>query len=290
MKDQFESYFKSLQDEITGIIEMVEGKAKFVNHSYDTGPRENGIVKIIKNGQALQKGSVNRYFLQSERDDYIDYKTGLKIVFHPKNPNAPIVQTHYQYHEISDLLGAVTEESISGEMNLIPNYLIREDASYFHRVCQEVCNKYHPDWYTSFKKQCDKHYWNPLRKETLGIGGIYFEDLKADDQLNVGKLFRFIKDLGEAFIPSYMPILEKRKDAPAVENHRNWQAFRRGRFIEYDFLFDSSFPNRTKESIHPDAVLAQLPPESDFKYGFEPEEGSREAMLVNALKNPREWV
>src|SRR5699024_304198 len=140
MRDPFESYFKTLQNEITGIIEMVEGKAKFISHTYHS-PQEKGIIKIIKNGQVLQKGAANRYTLHSAINDKKHYKTGLQITFHPKNPNAPTLQSHYQYHEVSDLSGNIVEHDVSGEMNLIPNYLIREDASYFHRVCQEVCSK-----------------------------------------------------------------------------------------------------------------------------------------------------
>lgn len=294
MKDQFQSYFQKLQTEITDIVEMMEGKAKFTNHEYGENQNEKGHLKLLKNGQVFDKGSVHFYQQESEQIEgqsaQKTLKTGLKVVFHPKNPNAPTLQSHYQYNQELNASGEVTKEWIAGEMNLIPNYLIIEDAAYFHRVCKEICDKYNREWYASFKAQCDKQYWNKLRQETLGVGGIYFDEIIPDENINTEQLLNFIKDFGEAFIPSYMPILEKRKAAPSVAQHEKWQAFRRSRFTEFYLLFNNDFISQIKTSQFPDVYLASLPQNASFEVDFEPEEGSRESKLVHILKDPREWV
>lgn len=293
MRDQFQSYFQKLQTEITDIVEMMEGKAKFTSHQYGEHQSEKGELKLLKNGQVFDKGSVHLYQQELEIEDQQAqkiFKTGLRVVFHPKNPNAPILQSHYQYNQKLNSSGQVIKEWIAGEMNLIPSYLINEDASYFHRVCKEVCDKYNPKWYATFKTECDKQYHNKLRQETLGVGGIFFDKITPDKNRNTKQLLDFIKDLGEAFIPSYMPILEKRKAAPSVAQHEKWRAFRRSRFIEFYLLFNNAFITQIKTSRFADIHLAVLPQNASFEVDFKPEEGSRESKLVNVLKAPREWV
>lgn len=302
MRDEFFSYFRHLQAEIGSLVEMMEGKAKFQVHSYSSSPEE-GCLKLLQNGQVLDKGSLHFYARQFNVDPAIEsflelkkseaqkvYQNGLVLVFHPKNPNAPSVQAQWQYSELWGAAAQPVERWVRCGMNLIPHYLIAEDAVYFHKVCSEVCHQYDVDWYSRFKKRCDQYYYNALRGETLGIGGLYTGKLLPSEDCDLPQLFTFVKDLGEAFIPSYMPILERRKDAPSVVKHKQWQAFRRSRFTEFGFLFDPRFSFFLQQSAHPDTILAELPPQVDFAYEWEPEQGSREATLVQALKDPKDWI
>lgn len=302
MRAEFFAYFRHLQAEIGDLVEMMEGKAKFRVHSYSSLPEE-GHLKLLQNGQVLDKGSLHFYTRQFAVDPTISsflevkdataqkvYENGLVLVFHPKNPNAPSVLAHWQYSELLGAAAQPLQQWVRCGMNLVPHYLIAEDAVYFHKVCKEVCQAYHPDWYNRFKKECDRYYYNDLRSEALGIGGLYTGRLQPSKEGDLPQLFSFTKDLGEAFIPSYMPILERRKDAPSVVQHKQWQAFRRSRFTEFGFLADPRFSFFLRQSAHPDAVLAGLPPQADFAYEWEPEQGSREAKLVQVLKAPKDWI
>lgn len=302
MRAEFFAYLRHLQTEIGDLVEMMEGKTKFQVHSYSSS-LEEGRLKLLQNGQVLDKGSLHFYTRQFPVDPAVVpflevkkaahqkvYENGLELVFHPKNPNAPSILAHWQYSELSRIGAEPLQRWVRCGLNLIPYYLIAEDAVYFHKVCREVCDPYHRDWYRRFKERCDRYYYNGLRRETLGIGGLYTGQLRPSKEVDLSRLFAFVKDLGEAFIPSYMPILERRKDAPSVAKHKQWQAFRRSRFTEFNFLADSRFSFFLQQSAHPDAVLSKLPPQADFAYEWEPESGSREAKLAEVLRAPKDWV
>ncbi len=244
------------------------------------------------------------------------FAAGISLVVHPRNPHAPTVHANYRYFEITDLpaegekgedgappKGKLLAWWFGGGCDLTPSYLYEEDAVHFHRTIKEACDPHGAALYPEFKKWCDKYFFIPHRGEARGIGGIFFDDLNdqkhhilSDDvqrPRSPEELFAFIKSTGDSFVPSYLPILERRARTPFTPAQRRWQLIRRGRYVEFNLVYDRGTkfglltPNARIESI-----LMSLPETARWEYMSEvgTEEGSEEAKVVEVLRSPKEWV
>lgn len=242
---------------------------------------------------------------------------GLSLIVHPRNPMAPTVHLNYRYFELVESVSTAIEDNVpkangpplawwfGGGCDLTPSYVFDEDAIHFHETIKAACDKHSTDFYRSFKPWCDEYFFIPHRNEGRGLGGIFFDDLSAlphtrlQEANGVGKrpttpeaLFDFIRDCGDAFVPSYVPILQRRVDLPYTDEERRWQLIRRGRYVEFNLMYDRgtkfglSAPGARIESI-----LMSLPETARWEYCTDMgAEGTREGELVELLRKPKDWI
>ncbi|OWP00872.1 coproporphyrinogen iii oxidase [Marssonina coronariae] len=308
MRLRMEEFIKEQQKIIVAALEEVDGK----RFRIDTWERPNGgggISSVLQDGNVFEKAGVNisvvygtlpRPAIEKMRvnhsaiDPNVDsldfFATGLSIVLHPKNPMAPTVHLNYRYFETAKPDGTSNAWWFGGGTDLTPSYLFDEDAIHFHKTIKEACDNHDKEYYPRFKAWCDQYFSNKHRNETRGIGGIFFDDLdeKEKDQENT---FAFAQSCLKAFLPSYLPIIAKRKDMPFTEKEKEWQQIRRGRYVEFNLVHDrgTAFGLNTP-SARVESILMSLPLTASWRYMHEPEEGSREQRLVDVLRKPREWV
>ncbi|KAF9011761.1 coproporphyrinogen III oxidase [Cyathus striatus] len=232
------------------------------------------------------------------------FAAGLSLVVHPRNPHAPTVHSNYRYFEITDPEneGEVLAWWFGGGSDLTPSYLYDEDAVHFHGTLKAACDKHGEELYPKFKKWCDEYFFIPHRGETRGVGGLFFDDVNSGAHLRLASpsrpttpegIFAFVKSVGDAFVPSYIPILERRHSAEYTPEQRRWQLLRRGRYVEFNLVYDRGTKfGLVTPGARVESILMSLPETARWEYMCEvgTEEGSEEARLMSVLKEPREWV
>lgn len=308
MRLRMESFVKNLQKNICEGIEKVDGKGKFVSSTWERPEfGGEGITCVLSDGNVMEKAGVAVSVIYSEltpeavrqmrqdRGKNIDaegivpfFVTGISLVMHAKNPHAPTVHLNYRYFEVMNPDGSPKLWWFGGGADLTPVYLYKEDAVHFHKTYKDGCDMFDKSYYPRMKKTCDTYFFNAHREESRGIGGIFFDDFNTKPAEDI---FLLVKELGNRFLPSYVPILEKRKDMVFDEEMVRWQQIRRGRYVEFNLIWDRgtkfglSAPCSRVESI-----LMTLPLTARWEYMHEPEPGSKEEELVKVLKSPEDWV
>jgi coproporphyrinogen III oxidase len=300
MKNQFYSYIQNLQDTITSKLEEIDGKETFKEDVWKRKEGGGGRTRVIENGNVFEKGGVNisavhgklpevlRKQFGVEEGDF--FACGLSLVLHPKNPFVPTVHANWRYFEMYDTEGNIVTQWFGGGQDLTPYYLMEEDAIHFHTICKEACDKHNSEFYPKFKKTCDTYFWNAHRNEARGIGGLFFDYLKETEEYSVQNRYDFVTEIGNSFLNSYVPIVEKRKNITYTPEHRNWQEIRRGRYVEFNLVHDRGTLFGLKTNGRIESILMSLPPIVQWKYNYEPVEGSEESKLIKVLKKPKEWI
>jgi len=302
IKEEFAAYIQNLQNEICSSLEEIDGKSSFREDDWDREGGGGGKTRVISKGDVFEKGGVNISTVHGELPEPIKkhfnvedgwfWAGGISLVVHPKSPMIPTVHANFRYFELYDdeeMMHPV-DGWFGGGADLTPYYLYEEDARHFHQVFKDVCDKHGEDLYPDFKKQCDEYFYNSHRNEARGIGGLFFDYLRADDKRTLEDWHSFAEDTGKVFLDSYIPIVERRKDETYGEEERYWQEIRRGRYVEFNLIHDRGTLFGLKTNGRIESILMSLPPEVRWDYDFNPEEGSREAKLIEVLKEPREWV
>lgn len=208
------------------------------------------------------------------------YATGISLVLHPRNPRVPTVHANFRYIERGK------EWWFGGGADLTPYRLYADDARHFHRVWQTVCDRHDAEYYPRFKKWCDEYFYLPHRQEARGVGGIFFDNLSGDRD----KIYAFWKDVGEAFLESYVPIVERRRDETYSEEERRFQLLRRGRYVEFNLMYDRGTVFGLKTGGRIESILMSLPPLARWEYNVECPSGTPEAELMDVLRKPRDWL
>jgi coproporphyrinogen III oxidase len=308
MRLRMEDFIKQQQKKIVKELEKLDGK-KFKVDTWTRDSGGGGISCVLQEGNVFEKAGVNISVVYGSLpksaiakmranhrkiDTAVDslpfFAAGLSMVLHPKNPMAPTVHLNYRYFETEKPDGSIGTWWFGGGTDLTPSYLFDEDAVHFHQTIKQACDKHDKSYYPRFKEWCDNYFNNKHRGESRGIGGIFFDDLD-DQEKDQENTFAFVQSCLKSFLPSYIPIITRRKDLPYTEKEKEWQQIRRGRYVEFNLVHDRgtafglNTPNARVESI-----LMSLPLTATWKYMHEPEKGSREQRLVDILKNPREWV
>jgi coproporphyrinogen III oxidase len=239
---------------------------------------------------AIEKMRINHKAIDPTVDSLEFFAAGLSMVLHPVNPMAPTVHLNYRYFETANPDGTSNAWWFGGGTDLTPSYLFDEDAIHFHKTIKEACDKHDKSYYPRFKKWCDSYFSNKHRGESRGVGGIFFDDLD-DSEKDQENIFAFVQTSLKAFLPSYIPIIERRKDMPFTEQEKQWQQIRRGRYVEFNLVHDrgTAFGLNTP-SARVESILMSLPLTASWRYMYEPEKGSREQRLVDVLREPKEWV
>lgn len=301
IKDRFIPFIQQLQNEICAAVEAVDGQAKFREDKWERDGGGGGITRVIADGKVFQKGGVNtsvvhgnlpavmaQQFNVAENSRFL--AAGISLVIHPVNPFVPTVHANFRYFELYREDGSIADSWFGGGADLTPYYIFEEDGAHFHRTFKEACDAFGAALYPQYKDQCDVYFVNKHRNnEARGIGGIFYDYLRPNAERTAEDLLQFQFANGKAFIGSYLPIVEKRKDLPYTEQNVHWQEYRRGRYVEFNLIHDRGTLFGLKTNGRIESILMSLPAKARWEYDYHPAPGSPEAELLEYLK-PRDWV
>lgn len=286
---QAADYFRDLQDRICQGLEALDGQ-RFHEDIWEREGGGGGRSRILENGGVFEKAGVNfsEVFGQMSADfaaqipgegrDFV--ATGISLVLHPRNPMVPTVHANFRFLTKGD------RQWFGGGADLTPYYPVKEDVVHFHQTWQKVCLRHPaPVDYPRFKKWCDDYFYLPHRGEARGVGGIFFDYLEGD----FTQLFDFVRDCGDSFLEAYLPIVRRRHNDPYAERERAFQEFRRGRYVEFNLIYDRGTLFGLKTGGRIESILMSLPPMVRWRYNYQPEAGTREAELTQFLQ-PRAWT
>lgn len=287
--EKTESYFKGLQDRITAGIEDLDG-TRFREDNWSREGGGGGRTRVMADGNVLEKAGVNFSSVHGNLPEEFAAKiplgsgtsffaTGVSLVFHPRSPMVPAVHANFRYLEKGDAAW------FGGGMDLTPTYPFADDAAHFHRTIKQACDRQDPSFYPKFKKWCDEYFMLKHRNEMRGIGGLFFDYLEGDREKN----FAFVQNLGDAFLEAYVPIARRRMNEPFGEGERQYQLYRRGRYVEFNLLYDRGTIFGLETRGRTESILMSLPPLVRWVYDYKPEPGSREATALEFFQ-PREWA
>jgi len=210
MKNKFYAYIQNLQDQICKGLETADGQAKFREDLWDRPEGGGGRTRVIENGAAIEKGGVNISAVHGKLPEAMQayfnvgdvdfFACGLSLVIHPKNPMAPTVHANWRYFEMYDKSGNIINSWFGGGQDLTPYYLFEEDAKHFHQTCKNACDKHNPEFYPRFKKQCDEYFWNAHRDEASGVGGLFFDNCKATENMSIEYWYTFVSSCAHSFL------------------------------------------------------------------------------------------
>ncbi|MEZ2413822.1 oxygen-dependent coproporphyrinogen oxidase [Muriicola sp. E247] len=300
MKEKFYAYIQALQNTICDKLEAIDGSATFQEDLWERPEGGGGRTRVIQNGNVFEKGGVNisavhgelpdsmKAYFKVEQADF--FACGLSLVLHPENPMIPTVHANWRYFELYDQNGKVVDQWFGGGQDLTPYYLFEEDARHFHTVCKEACDQHHPEFYTKYKEKCDSYFWNAHRNEARGVGGLFFDYCKPTEEFSLEQWFNFVAEVGDSFLHSYVPIVERRKRLPYSKTQRDWQEIRRGRYVEFNLVHDKGTLFGLKTNGRIESILMSLPPKVQWRYDHNPEQGSEESKLLDVLMSPRNWI
>jgi coproporphyrinogen III oxidase len=286
------AYFRDLQDRICAALAELDGQAAFREDAWQRPGGGGGRSRVLIDGGVFEKAGVNFSEVAGQLSEEFaaqvgpgatgrDFSaTGISLVLHPRNPFVPTVHANFRYLTRGD------RQWFGGGADLTPYYPFHEDAVHFHRTWRDVCARHAPPVdYATFKKWCDDYFFLPHRGEPRGVGGIFFDYLEGD----LEALFAFVRDCGDAFLGAYLPIAGRRRDLPYGERERAFQEFRRGRYVEFNLIYDRGTLFGLKTGGRIESILMSLPPAVRWPYDYRPEPGSREAELYEFLR-PRDWA
>lgn len=303
MRTKMELLVMKTQADFCRALESLESDGSFKVDRWTRKEGGGGVTCVLQDGQVFEKAGVNvsvvtgvlphaavqqmRARGKKMQDSVPFFAAGVSAVIHPRNPMIPTIHFNYRYFEVENEDGS-TQWWFGGGTDLTPYYLDEEDARHFHRTLKIACDKHDPSYYSKFKKWCDDYFHIVHRGERRGLGGIFFDDLDAPNQ---NEVFRFVTSCAESVVPSYIPLVKKHKDDGYGYHERQWQLLRRGRYVEFNLIYDrgTKFGLFTPGARY-ESILMSLPLNAKWEYMHEPETDSKESKLLEVLKNPKDWV
>jgi coproporphyrinogen III oxidase len=292
-KERISQAFQSLQDHICEALEVLDAGQTFQEDKWQRAEGGGGRTRILAHGNLIEKGGVNfsevygpvtdmmRKQLQLDGDEF--YATGVSIVLHPHNPHVPIIHMNVRYFELNT--GVYW---FGGGIDLTPHYVVPEYAAKFHQGLKTVCDNYHADFYPKFKQWADDYFFIPHREETRGIGGIFYDHLKADENISKEQLLQFSLDLGRLFPVVYQEQADAFRNWPYTTDELAWRNYRRGRYVEFNLVYDRGTTFGLKTNGRTESILMSLPGNASWIYNREHNE--REIETINALRKNIDWI
>lgn len=290
-------YLLGLQASIVASMEEVDG-CRFITDSWERPEGGGGISRVIEEGNVFERGGVNFSHVMgnnlppsaaASRPELAGRKweaMGVSLVLHPRNPYAPTVHMNVRFFT-TYAEGKDPVWWFGGGMDLTPYYGFEEDAKHFHQTCKDALTPFGNDLHPRFKKWCDEYFYLKHRKEARGVGGIFFDDFNEQP---FAQSFAMTKSVGDGFLKAYRPILERRKDLAYGETERDFQAYRRGRYVEFNLVFDRGTLFGLQSGGRTESILMSMPPIVKWRYDWKPEAGSAEAKLATDFLVHKEWV
>jgi coproporphyrinogen III oxidase len=293
------SWFLDLQARIVAGLEAIDG-TPFRRDEWTRPEGGGGISRLIEEGAVLERGGVNFSHVRGDKLPPSASASrpgiagrpweamGVSLVLHPRNPYAPTVHLNVRMF-VAHASGPDAADAwwFGGGMDLTPYYGVAEDAIHFHRTCRDALAPFGCDVHAKYKKWCDEYFFLKHRGEARGIGGIFYDDLSEG---GFGRCFTLTKSVGDHFLAAYTPILERRKDVPYGERERDFQAYRRGRYVEFNLVWDRGTLFGLQSGGRTEAILMSLPPIVKWRYDWKPEPGTPEARLYTDFLVAKDWL
>ncbi len=288
-------WFKNLQDSICTAIETCDEKGVFDEELWQRPGGGGGRTRIIQNANIIEKGGVNfsevhgilpdkiTNALQVQGNDF--FATGVSIVLHPFSPMLPIIHMNVRYFEVSS-----GEKWFGGGIDLTPIYVNENQSQYFHQELKRACDKHDSEYYPQFKKWADDYFYIKHRNETRGIGGIFFDKLIEDEKHNLEERFQFVQDIGKTFAPVYTRFMDANKDIPYGKKEKDFQLMRRGRYVEFNLVYDRGTKFGLDTDGRTESILMSMPPEANWKYNYKPAPNSAEEKTLLFLQKGIDWI
>jgi len=291
-------YLLELQDTICAKISEIDGGAEFREDSWDRAEGGGGRSRVITDGNVFEQAGVN--FSNVFGDTLPQSATaqrpelagrgfqamGVSLVVHPQNPYVPAAHMNVRFF-IAGKDGEAPLWWFGGGFDLTPYYGFEEDARHWHRTACDACRPFGKDLYPAYKKWCDEYFYIRHRKEPRGIGGLFFDDLNEG---GFDRCFSFMRSVGDHFVPAYLPIVRRRRDIPYGERERDFQLYRRGRYVEFNLVYDRGTLFGLQSGGRTESILMSLPPKAAWRYNWQPEPGTEEARLYEEFLKPRDWL
>jgi coproporphyrinogen III oxidase len=296
-KEAIKNYFLNLQESIVSRMELLDGKP-FRRDAWDRPEGGGGVSRLVEEGNFLERAGANFSHVMGEklppsasahRPELAGRRweaMGVSLVFHPRNPYVPTVHMNVRCF-IAEKEGEDPVWWFGGGMDLTPYYGFEEDAVHFHATCKNALEPFGADWHPRFKKWCDEYFFLRHRGEPRGVGGIFFDDLNTPD---FETCFNLMQSVGDHFLPAYVPIFERRKDTNFGERERDFQAYRRGRYVEFNLVFDRGTLFGLQSGGRTESILMSMPPIVKWRYDWKPETGTPEARLYTDFLVAKDWV
>ncbi len=291
-------YLLDLQNNICQVIESEDGRSQFMEDPWQHKEGGGGLTRVLEGGDVIEKAGVNFSHVQGlrlppaatekrpELANAMFQAMGVSVVIHPRNPYAPT--SHFNVRCIgAEVEGRGTVWWFGGGFDLTPYYGFDEDCVHWHQMAKEACDPFGADVYPKFKKWADDYFYLKHRQEQRGIGGLFFDDLNTRD---FDHCFDFMQSVGTHYIKAYQPILAKRKLQAYGERERKFQLYRRGRYVEFNLLYDRGTLFGLQSNGRTESILMSLPPAVEWHYAMTPEAGSAEAELYSRFLKPQDWV
>ena len=318
-KERVSQWLQQLQDKICQGLEQLDGVGKFQQDVWEREEGGGGRSRVMREGAVFEQGGVGFSEVHgshlppsilTQRPEAAGHKwfaTGTSLVLHPRNPYVPTVHLNYRYFEAGPVWW------FGGGADLTPYYANASDAAHFHSTLKQACDNHHPEYYSVFKRWCDEYFYLKHRGETRGVGGLFFDYQDGQGQLYRGpnpdgaaavysnsigtlaprsweEVFAFVRDCGEAFLSAYVPIVERRKNIEYGDRERNFQLYRRGRYVEFNLVYDRGTIFGLQTNGRTESILMSLPPLVRWEYGYQPEPNTPEAELYETFLKPQDWV
>lgn len=296
--NRVKQYLLQLQQTICQQLAEEDGAADFIVDQWQRAEGGGGISRVISNGNVFEKGGVNFSHVMGEnmpasatahRPELAGRSfqaMGVSLVLHPHNPHVPTSHANVRFF-IAEKEGEEPVWWFGGGYDLTPYYLYEEDAVFWHQVAKDACDPFGDNVYANYKKWCDDYFYLKHRGEARGLGGLFFDDV---NQWDFEKSFAFMQSVGDSFVPAYLPIIQKRKATPFTEAQRDYQLYRRGRYVEFNLVYDRGTLFGLQSGGRTESILMSLPPLVKWDYQWAPDANSEESRLLDVLQNPRDWL
>ncbi len=296
-KEKIASEFMLLQDRICHSLAEFDTKSGFIEDVWKRNEGGGGRSRILEGGRLFEKAGVNFSKVFGTVPDFLIedklkgdrasqfFATGVSIVIHPKNPWVPIIHMNIRYFE--------TDQGkcwFGGGIDLTPHYVVASDAKYFHTELKRICDSHPVADYVKYKVEADNYFFIPHRNETRGIGGIFFDHLIPEDEIKKNDLFNFVKDIGNLFAPMYKEIVRRNMDKSFNDRDLKWQRIRRGRYVEFNLVYDRGTRFGLETNGRTESILMSLPPQAEWNYNYIAEPGTKESETLAFLKKGINWL
>lgn len=293
-----QQFLQQLQDNICAALEQADGKALFVEDAWQRPEGGGGKSRVLTGGKLFEQAGVNYSHVfganmpasaTAHRPELAGRSfnaCGVSLVIHPNNPYVPTTHANVRFF-IAEKDGEAPVWWFGGGFDLTPYYPFEEDVVHWHQTAKTAVDPFGAEYYPAYKKWCDDYFYLKHRSETRGVGGLFFDDLNAP---GFEQSFALMRAVGEAFIPAYLPIVERRKDTPYGEHQRQFQLYRRGRYVEFNLVYDRGTLFGLQSGGRTESILMSMPPLVRWQYGFQPEPGTAEALLYQRYLQPQDWL
>ena len=317
-RQRVKQFVQELQDSICQGLEALDGKAQFREDLWERPEGGEGRTRVIQDGGVFEQGGVNFSEVwgetlppsiltqRPEAAGHSFYATGTSMVLHPRNPYVPTVHLNYRYFEAGPIWW------FGGGVDLTPYYPFVQDVIHFHQTLKKTCDAHHPEYYPAFKHWCDEYFYLKHRQEARGVGGLFFDYQDQSGKLYCGHqadgvaarysqqvgpvarnwedLFAFVQSCGHSFLPAYIPIAEQRQEMVYGDRERDFQLYRRGRYVEFNLVYDRGTIFGLQTNGRSESILMSMPPLVRWQYAYQPEPGTPEAGLTEIFLKPQDWI